>query len=82
MRLKTKFRDRNDTTEQVYGSKWVISKFRDRDDTAEQIWEPNGRFVNLETGMAQHNRTFLGMNFTLVYIKKTAQVLRAIGIAY
>ena len=38
MRLKTKFRDRDDTTEQVWGPKQVISKFRDRDDTSEQIW--------------------------------------------
>jgi hypothetical protein len=37
MRLKTKFRDRDDTTEQVWGPKQVIFRFRDRDDTAEQV---------------------------------------------
>ena len=37
MRLKTKFRDRNDTIEQVGGSKRMIFKFRDRDDTTEQV---------------------------------------------
>jgi hypothetical protein len=40
MRLKTKFRDRGDTTEQVWGSKRVISKFKDRDGTTEQVWGP------------------------------------------
>jgi hypothetical protein len=37
MRLKTKFRNRDDTTKQVWELKWVISKFRDRDDTYEQV---------------------------------------------
>ena len=37
MRLKTKFRDQDDTTEQVWGPKRVICKFRDRDDTTEQV---------------------------------------------
>jgi hypothetical protein len=37
MRLKTKFRDRDDTTEQVWEPKRVISKFRERDDTYEQV---------------------------------------------
>ena len=37
MRLKTKFRDRGDTTEQVCGPKQVIFKFRDWDDTTEQV---------------------------------------------
>ena len=40
MRLKTKFRDRDDTTEQVWGPKRVISKFRNRNDIAEQVWGP------------------------------------------
>jgi hypothetical protein len=37
MRLKIKFGDQGDTTEQVQGSKWVTCKFRDWDDTTQQI---------------------------------------------
>ena len=33
MRLKIKFRDRDDTTKQIWGLKRVIFKFRDRNDT-------------------------------------------------
>jgi hypothetical protein len=40
MRLKTKFRNRGDITEQVWEPKRMISKFMDYDDTAEQVWEP------------------------------------------
>ena len=35
MRLKTKFRDQDDTSEQIWGPKRVIYTFRDRDDTTE-----------------------------------------------
>jgi len=37
MRIKTKFINWDDTTEQVLGSKWIISMFRDRDDIAKQV---------------------------------------------
>ena len=40
LKLKTKFVDWNDTTEQVWEPKWVIPKFRDYDDIAELVWEP------------------------------------------
>jgi len=37
MRLKTKFRNRDDIIEQIRGPKRMISKFRDRDNTAERV---------------------------------------------
>jgi len=37
MSLKYKFRDRDDTTEQVWGPIWEIYKFKDQDDITEQV---------------------------------------------
>jgi hypothetical protein len=37
MRFKTEFGDRDDTTEQICGSKRLISKFRYRDVTTQQV---------------------------------------------
>jgi len=37
MRLKIKFRDPDDTTEQIWGLKRVIFKFRDLNDTTKQV---------------------------------------------
>ena len=37
MKLKTKFRDRDNSIEQVWGPKHLISKLRDRNDITEQF---------------------------------------------
>ena len=37
MRFKTKFSDWDETAQQIWGLKCVISKFKDRDDISEQV---------------------------------------------
>jgi len=56
MKLKTKFRDWDDTTRQVWGFKQMVCKFRDRNDTVKQVWGLNDRFTSLGTGMTQSNK--------------------------
>ena len=41
----SKFRDRDDTIEQIWRPRWSISKFRDRDDTIEQVLRPVMEFT-------------------------------------